>query len=49
MADQFSDNVRFYGLLDRLAGLVGGPRLLQGSQGRMGWPLRGVYFFYENG
>ena len=49
MADRFNDTVRFYELLDRLADRVGGPRLLQDCSARMGWPRRGVYFFFENG
>ena len=49
MAEQFADTVRFYQQLDRLADRVGGPRLLRTCRGGMGWPPRGVYFFYENG
>ena len=46
---RLDDLVRFYSLLDRLGALVGGPRLLADCHGRMGWPLRGVYFFFEDG
>ena len=49
MANLLADTVRFYELLDRLASRVGGPRFLQGCDGRMDWPQRGVYFFYESG
>ena len=49
MDDRFRDTVRFYELLDRLAHQVGGPRLLRCCRSGMAWPLRGVYFFYENG
>lgn len=40
---------RFYELLDQLAARVGGARLLRDCDGRMGWPKRGVYFFFERG
>ena len=40
---------RFYALLDQLAAQVGGPRTLAACDGRMGWPGRGVYFFFEAG
>jgi hypothetical protein len=38
---------RFYALLERLAVKVGGPRTLNGADGRMVWPRRGVYFFLD--
>src|SRR5439155_431089 len=38
---------RFYSLLDELAQSLGGPRRLSDCDGRMGWPERGVYFFFE--
>ena len=40
---------QFYTLLDRLRDGVGGYRKLAESSGRMGWPERGVYFFFEDG
>ena len=49
MPDRLTDTTRFYDLLDRLAQRVGGPRLLKDCHGRMNWPQRGVYFFYELG
>ena len=49
MADRLSDTELFYDLLDRLACRAGGPRLLKDCHGRMDWPERGVYFFFENG
>ncbi len=49
MTDRTADTARFYRLLNRLSSLVGGPRLLQDCNGRMNWPLRGVYFFFEEG
>ncbi len=49
MGDRLGDTDRFYGLLDRLADRVGGPRHLQNCSAGMCWPPRGVYFFFENG
>lgn len=40
---------RIYGLLDDLERRIGGKRLLSDCSGRMNWPGRGVYFFFENG
>lgn len=37
----------FYDLLDALSERLGGPRVLGACDGRMGWPERGVYFFFE--
>lgn len=39
----------FYRLLVQLAGFLHGPRLLHDCRGSDGWPLHGVYFFYEAG
>ena len=47
MTERLADTIRFYELLDRLAMRVGGPRLLRRCHGKMDWPTRGVYFFYE--
>jgi hypothetical protein len=44
-----SDTRRFYELLDALAAKHGGPRNLAVASGRMAWPHRGVYFFFEPG
>jgi hypothetical protein len=44
-----ADLQRFYKLLDQLAQRNGGTRTLAESHGRMDWPERGVYFFYEKG
>ncbi len=49
MVDRLSDTSRFYELMHRLQGRVGGTRLLAECSGRMGWPKRGVYFFFEAG
>ena len=40
---------RLYHLLDLLEEKVGGKRLLADCNGRMNWPNRGVYFFFEPG
>src|SRR5258708_2808983 len=47
--NRLKDAIRFYSLLDRLEGKIGGRRTLSGCSGRMDWPRRGVYFFFENG
>src|SRR5689334_11893528 len=39
----------FYEALARLEKTLGGKRTLQDCQGRMTWPRRGVYFFFEEG
>ena len=49
MPDRTTHPVRFYELLGRLSDRVGGPRRLQECNGRMDWPCRGVYFFFEHG
>jgi len=40
---------QFYQILEQLQFKVGGFRRLADSHGRMGWPTRGVYFFFERG
>ncbi len=40
---------KFYSLLDELEGRLGGMRRLSDCSGRMPWPQRGVYFFFEPG
>jgi len=47
--NRLADLSRFYASLDRLTVRIGGSRLLSECDGRMGWPLRGVYFFFEDG
>ena len=49
MTDPAAHLDRFYELLGRLEGALGGTRTLTDCHGRMGWPLRGVYFFFEPG
>lgn len=44
-----SDLDAFYGLLDELEAKIGGKRRLGDCHGRMKWPQRGVYFFFEPG
>ena len=43
------DLARFYRALGRLETAVGGKRKLSDCDGRMQWPSRGVYFFFETG
>jgi len=43
------DLKQFYQLLDALEQEAGGKRLLADCDGRMDWPERGVYFFFEPG
>ena len=45
---RLDDLVHFYGLLDHLRLRVGAKQLVECS-GRMAWPRRGVYFFFEHG
>ena len=40
---------RFYEILRDLEGRVGGKRYLADCHGKMTWPKRGVYFFFEPG
>jgi len=49
MADRLADTRRFYELLASLEHRVGGPRRLAECTGRMDWPQRGLYFFFEAG
>ena len=44
-----SDLETFYGLLAEIQNRTGGKRLLRECHGRMNWPERGVYFFFEPG
>lgn len=43
------DTSRFYELLDELDHQVGGPRRLRNCTADSGWPVHGVYFFFEDG
>jgi hypothetical protein len=39
----------FYSVLGTLRERVGGDQRLSACHGRLGWPMQGVYFFFENG
>ena len=43
------DLIAFYALMDELERRIGGKRLLSDADGRMTWPDKGVYFFFEPG
>ena len=43
------DTMTFYTLLQELEPSIGGKRTLADCHGRMDWPKRGVYFFFEPG
>ena len=47
MDSRLTDTRRLYELLSRLESRVGGMRRLVECAGRMDWPRRGLYFFYE--
>lgn len=49
MTDRGADIERFYELMGDLEDRVGGKRKLSGCHRSMGWPERGVYFFFEDG
>lgn len=49
MTDRKRDLVRFYQVLEKLEKELGGRRSLAECDGRMDWPDRGIYFFFENG
>lgn len=46
---RLDDLVCFYSLLERLECKLGGTRQLASCTGLMAWPMRGVYFFFEEG
>lgn len=46
---RLNDLIEFYELLAILKSVLGGKRTLENCGGRMNWPQRGVYFFFENG
>ena len=48
-SDRRADSGRFYQLLDRMAERVDGARTLAACDGRLPWPRRGVYVFFEAG
>jgi hypothetical protein len=44
-----ADLIQFYGILSSLEEILGGKRTLAECDGRIVWPSRGVYFFFEPG
>lgn len=48
-ATRVDDLRRFYRLMEELERRTGGKRALSACSGKMSWPLRGVYFFFEEG
>jgi hypothetical protein len=46
---RLADVEAFYGILGTLEAKLGGKRLLSECAGRLSWPHRGVYFFFEPG
>lgn len=46
---RIADTFRFYALLSRISERTGGYRYLASCDGRMEWPRRGIYFFFERG
>lgn len=46
---RLSDLIRFYELMQRLECRLGGTKRLSDCNGRMAWPERGIYFFFEQG
>jgi hypothetical protein len=47
--NRIADIKAFYRILAALEAKLGGKRMLSESTGRMNWPDRGVYFFFEPG
>src|SRR5882757_6154691 len=47
--NRLADIEAFYRILAALEVKLGGKRMLSESTGRMNWPDRGVYFFFEPG
>ena len=47
--DRLDALVRFYEILAELEKRLEGKKRLADCDGRMGWPKRGVYFFFEDG
>jgi hypothetical protein len=43
------DLPRFYEILSRLEQRLGSPLTLEKCRGRLSWPVRGIYFFFEEG
>jgi hypothetical protein len=47
--DRKADLVHLYHILGSLEDILGGKRTLAECDGRMVWPARGIYFFFEEG
>jgi hypothetical protein len=47
--NRIADIKAFYQILAALEAKLGGKRLLSDCTGRLSWPRRGVYFFFESG
>lgn len=47
--NRIDDTIRFYKILACIENRVGGCRILAECDGRLEWPQRGVYFFFEPG
>ena len=47
--DRLSDLIRFYQALSQLENALGGKKRLRECHGKMLWPQRGLYFFFEEG
>lgn len=45
---RIEDTITFYAHLQELERRIGGKRSLANSDGKMGWPEQGVYFFFES-
>lgn len=48
-ASRLDDLQRFYRVMEQLQARVGRKRSLSACTGKMSWPRRGVYFFFEGG
>ena len=44
-----ADLIQFYGIFSSLEEILGGKRTLAECDGRIVWPSRGVYFFFQPG
>jgi len=49
VTSRIEDLIRFYDLLRRLKDVCAGERTLNSCHGRLDWPQRGIYFFFEEG
>jgi hypothetical protein len=49
VTSRLADLVSFYEILGTLENKIGSPRKLVECSGRLDWPKRGIYFFFEDG